>query len=233
VIVEYGRSAESLAKVLSGNLQSWERARPRSSSDRLKPVCDFVILSRQAGSGGSRIANRLGEQIGWPVFDREILHAMSADDQVRERLYAWMDERDAGWLEQVLEYFVAGRFPPHDYLPKLGKAIFALARGAPGIFVGRAADLILPQDQGLRIRIVAPREDRMRGFGLAHSLEKELAAAEVERLDRARAEFVRSHFQREADDSTRYDLVLNTARVSDADAVELMTVAMRLRGFVK
>lgn len=232
MVEKYGRSAAALAKVLSGNFQSWERARTRTGTTRSRAVCDFVTISRQVGSGGAKIVAQLGEKTGWPVFDREVLQAMAGDDTFRERLYAWMDERDTGWLEQMLKWVVAGRFPPQDYVSKLGRAILALARGAPGIFLGRAADLILPQDQGLRVRVNAPLEVRVRNFGLAHSLEEELAAEEVERLGRERADFIQNHFRRDVDDATRYDLAVNTGRVSVEEAVELIVATMRLRGFI-
>ena len=30
-----------------------------------------IALSRQAGAGGTEVARRVGERLGWPVYDRE------------------------------------------------------------------------------------------------------------------------------------------------------------------
>jgi cytidylate kinase len=193
-------------------------------------VRDFVAISRQVGSGGSQIARELAERLDWPLFDKEILHAMAGDDASRERLYEWMDECDRGWIEQMLEFRHAGRFPPQDYVRKLSATVLALSRGAPAVFLGRATDLILPAEHGLRVRVVAPFEERMRRYAERSHVGNDLAREAVTRIDHERGEFVRHHFHRTIDDPVRCDLTLNTARVSVTEAVELVLALLRKRG---
>lgn len=227
-------SDPELDRIVERQLRNWEIARSQRFESEKKgaprEVQEFVTVSRQVGAGGSRFAAALHAAIGWPLFDREILQAMSQDDRSDAALYEWMDERDMGWLEYILDHSVRGRFPPHDYFHKLSKMILAIARGGHAIFLGRAADLILPRDHGLRIWIVAPRERRVSDFAARYDLTPELAGRETDRIERERAQFIRHHFNRPHDDPIRFDLVINMDRIAVDQAVSVVVEALRARG---
>ena len=230
------RSATSLApemeRLVERQLRNWELAR----SQRVEPpfkknsVQEFVAISRQAGSMGCEVARQLAEKLGWPLFDKEILHAMAGEDALRQRLYESMDERDVGWLEQLLTPLAKGGFAMHDYFPVLTRTVLMLARGSTAVFLGRAADLILPRDHGLRIRIVASIENRVKRLAKQLNISEESARHEAHKIDRERSDFVRHHYHIEIDDPARCDLTINTDRVPAEDAVELILSLLGRRG---
>ena len=222
------------AKIVERQMRNWEFARAQqleSEAESRRPeVLDFIAISRTAGSGGHEVATLLGERLNWPVFDHEILQAMAGDDQVRAQLYQKLDERDVSWLEGTLRALIRGEFRKEDYFHRLTETILALARRGYSIFLGRGADLILPRDRGLRIRITASPERRAERFALRSNITGALALAEVERMDRERAEFRRRHFGPHANAATCYDLTVNVDRIRVDEAVELILLALRIRG---
>lgn len=215
-------------------LSNWEFARQQQTTEvsATKPVQDFVAISRQVGSGGSEIAAELAGRLKWPLFDKDVLQQMAGDDTVREGLYRRMDEYDKGWLEQMLEYALSGRFPPQDYVHKLGVTMLTLARGARGVFLGRAADLILPAGQGVRVRVVAPPAERIKRYAAREHMTEIRAREEVARIDAERAMFIRHHFRREIEDPLRSDLTINTARLTVPEATELIIALLRARRII-
>jgi len=221
-----------LRGLVERQLRNWELARsqrlPEPSQQR--PVQEFVTVSREAGSLGAELARRLGERIGWPVFDRQILQSMAGEDELRKWLYEQMDERDIGWIEQTLQFLIGGKYPPADYTRKLTQTILTLARGSRAVFVGRAANLILPENQGLRVRVVAPLEQRLAEIARRNGTDPDKAREELERLDRERREFVQRHFGVDPADPLLYDLVLNLGRVTIDEAVELLVGMLQRRG---
>lgn len=230
------RAKSDLAKLVERQMRNWELARMQRVEPRphaaTPAVGDFVAISRTMASGGSEVALLLGERLGWPVFDREILHAMAGDDEVRARLYAHLDEHDQSWLEDALHWVLEGELRKDDYFCQLTETVLALARQGRAIFLGRAADLILPRDHGLRVRITAPLEQRARAFGAENHVTDALARTEVERIDQQRVDFRRHHFGPHANDDTRYDLVLNLGRFTPAQVVEMLVAALRIRGLI-
>jgi cytidylate kinase len=223
----------TVAKLVEKQMRNWEIARQQRlehERDRQKrQVADFITISRAVGSAGGQVAQRLAERLGWPLFDKEILQHMAGDDHVRARLYEKMDERDTGWLESVLRWLLQGEFRKEDYFHRLSEAVLALSRQGPAIFLGRGVDLILPQKRGLRVRLVAPEEDRIREYARQNQCAEDAARAQIARIEHERAEFVRRCFGKATADPTRFDLLINLGRFSQADAVELILAALRLR----
>ncbi len=223
----------TLARAVEKQMRNWEIARQQRlgiEREEEKPeVQEFVTISRRAGSAGNEIARKLGQRLGWPVFDREILQHMAEDDQVRARLYENMDERDTTWLESVLRWVLHGEFRKEDYFHRLSETVLALARQGPAVFLGRGADLILPKDRGLRVRLFAPEADRVRDFAATHNCDEKTAREQIRALDAEREDFIRNHFGVDPTDMSRFDLIVNVARLSPDQAVEIIAAGLRAR----
>ena len=219
-------------KIVERQMRNWELARRRreaSAQKQRREVEDFLCVSRMAGLEDSSVAGRLGERLDWPVFDREILDVMAGDDELRQRVYRFMDERDLGWWEDALRPLLEPEFARNDYFHQLCRTVLSLARQGHGIFVGRGADRILPQKEGFRVRLVAPRELRIERYAERHGVGRDGARRELQRREKERADFLRHHFGVDADDPTRSDLVVNIGRLSEDQAVEVILAARRIR----
>jgi hypothetical protein len=213
-------------------MRNWELARSQSASRSAvtRPeVEDFITISRQVGVPAEVVAGKLGERLGWPVLGRSVLEAMAGDDGIRHRIYASMDQRDLSWSQSTLYAIFVKDFGRNDYFRRLCETVLSLARKGPGVFVGRGCDRLLPQELGLRVRLIAPAAVRESRFAKERGLEPEKAAREIERVQRERTEFIRHHFEVDADDPERHDLAINLGRVSADDAVEIILAARDAR----
>ena len=178
------------------------------------------------------MARLLSKALGWPVFDKELLRAMAGDDAVREQLYASMDECDMSWLEEALCSLTHEEVPRNNYLHRLMQTVLAIARGANAIFIGRATELILPRNVGLRVRIVAPLKQRIRRYADRREVTMEQAGREIEATDRKRARFAENHFGRLAHDPCRFDMIVNRQHYEPSEVVSLILFVLKLRGIV-
>lgn len=218
-----------VAKLVEKQMRNWQLARAQRLSDapaQRPHVQDFITVSRQVGAGGSEIAARLADRLDWPLFDRDILHVMAGDDRLREQVYASMDEHDLGWVEESFRALMQSEFVRNDYFHQLTRTILALARQGRAIYLGRAADLILPRDRGLRVRIVAPRDMRAISFADRHDISLDKAEQEMDRIERSRADFIRDHFHIDATEQTRHDLIINLYRITPETAVDIVMTAL-------
>lgn len=229
------KSDPAVSRLVDRQMRNMELARQQRLPGPDLPtlqVEDFVCVSRPVGAGGRVVAAELGRRLGWPVFDRELLQAMAGDDNIRARLYTSMDERDLGWLEESVRAVIQTDFVKNDYFHRLTETILSLARQSRAVFLGRAADLILPRDRGLRVRIIASVEKRVENYARQHGLAIEAARHEVRKLDQERAAFLRNHFGVDADVVTRHDLTFNMDCLSTEHVIELILAALRFRGMV-
>ena len=200
-------------KLVERQMRNWELARsqratpPPAERPEVEP---FVAVSRAVGSVGP-----------------------ADDDRIRQQLFASMDERDLGWFEESLRALMHGEFTKNDYFPRLTQTVLAIARQGSTVFVGRAADLILPRHRGLCVRLTVSGEHCVRNYAEQHKINPDQARAEVQRIETERAEFVQRHFKVDAADQNRHDLIVNLEQFTPDQAVELILTALKMRGIVK
>ena len=215
----------AVARIIERQMRTWELVRDRRITawpHQQRDVAEFICISREAGVGACNIGVQLGERLGWPIFDRALLHAMAGDDTVREQVYASMDERDISWCEQVLRPLMQPGFVRDDYFHRLSKTVLSLARQGSGVFIGRGADLILPQHVGLRVRIIAPLVTRIQQIVSRYEMSATDARSKIQQIEQDRATYIRTHFHVDVTDPSRYDLVVNLQRISASRAVDVI-----------
>lgn len=220
------------AKGVQRQMRNWQRAQGQQPDPELyEPgeVTDFITIANMIGSGGAEIGQCLGEKLDWPVYDRQILSAMAGNDEARARFYETLDERAIGWFEETVLTFTQKAFEKNDYFNRLTDTLMLLAGQGPAIFVGRAADLILPKNKGLRVRLIASMDHRVRTFAKRQDVTESEAAKQINRISKDRTNFIRQHFNIDDDDPNRFDLIIHTERFSINQAVDLILSTRQMR----
>lgn len=226
-------NSPSVHRVVERQLRNWEIQREQDPTPKAKlplKVHPYVAISREAGSGAMEIAQLLSTRLGWPLFDKEILEHMSADDAVRKRMYRLMDERDEKWLDDILRPLTLGALAlRNDYFRRLRAAVGTIAAHESAIVLGRGAGLLLPPDAGLHVRFVAPRDVRAARLARRHGLDVTEAARLADQTDKGRLHFLEAHFGPEPHRAERFDLTINTARLDSNQAVEVIVAALKTK----
>lgn len=226
-------SSELMAEAFDRARSQWRRrgeTLEMAPARRAAPAGPFTIaISRETGAGGSKIARAIGEELGWLVYDRELLDEISQQTGVQTELLETLDERRSHWLTNYLEAFGGVRsMGGETYARKVAKTMLALSVHGECIVVGRGAAAVLPPATTLRVRLIASPADRIVRVAEDEGLSEAAARDRVERTDRDRAAFVRQFFHRDVNDVQLYDLVINTSRFSTEQAAGLIVKALRL-----
>jgi cytidylate kinase len=188
----------------------------------------WITLSRQRGTGGDQLAQRIAEKLGWQVFDREIVSAIASHDPAREKLLSRLDEHAANALQDFLGSVLAREAVSRDkYYHHLAKVVWALARQGRAILVGRGANWLLDSSYGLRVRAVAPREFRVQRIAEQRKIDPVLAEKILLQEDEDVAGFIRQMYHREIDDPMGYDIILNLGALGTDAAADAVITAMR------
>ena len=187
----------------------------------------YLLISRQRGSGGDKIAQAAGGRLGWHVFDRQIVDSVASRAHVRQQLILSLDERARTAFEDTFR----SAFEPEDigsanYILYLKQVVLALGHQGDVVLVGRGAQYMLPIECGLRVRIVAPAEWRAKQIAARLKLPIEEARKEIQVSDANRQSFARQYFHQDAGDTLNYDVVINTAEVCIEGAADLVVFAL-------
>lgn len=188
----------------------------------------YLLISREKGAGGSSVAQLAGRRLGWQVFDKEIVDAIAQKANVRRELVESLDERERTTIEDVIEELLRPQpFGTSSYLAHLHEVLLTLGHQGDVVIVGRGAEYVLPSQFGLRVRMVAPVEDRVRRIASREHMSLKAARAEVARSDRERARVIRRQFGQDARDPLNHDVIINTAELTVEDATEVVMTALQ------
>jgi cytidylate kinase len=206
------------------------RSAPASPASPHPAAHPFTIaLSREAGTPDLAVAEELGRRLHWPVYGHELLERIAEDMGLRASLLEGTDERRRrmSWFSESLESLL--QLPPvsHSaYVHRLIEIVIALGVHGECIIVGRGAAHILPPETSVRVRLVAPRKERVGVLARQLGIPAAEAARKVEMLDRERSRFVRDHLLKDTTDPAAYDLVLNAGRFSIGQLAGLVEEAL-------
>src|SRR5262249_55976043 len=155
----------------------------------------------------------LGDCLGWPVYDQELVQRIATEMNLRASLLASVDEKRMSWLEECVGGFASvPSVSESAFVRRLIETILSLGVHGDCIIVGRGAPQILPVETTLRVRLVAALDDRITVMSRELNVSREEAARFIEKTDRERRTFIQDHFQKDPSDPGHYDLVLNSSR---------------------
>lgn len=162
------------------------------------------------------------------MLDRNLVTKILEDHSLSKKIEEFMPEDARFPLSEAFEYLL-GLHPPGWTLREYAKdTIRRLAMNGNVVLVGRAGAIITARLRHvLHVRLVAPREFRIRHCAQFQGISEEQAAQAVRANDDASHHFVRSYFNTNVDDRLHYDLVINTGRIGFEVAAHVICTALQ------
>jgi hypothetical protein len=189
-----------------------------------------IAVSRESGARGGTIGRRVGRKLGWQIYDQEALEYIAQEGTARQDVLATQDAAAGRWAEDRLQQLSrAGLLSATPPLVNLARVILALAAQGQVVFVGRGAGCLLPPASTLKVRVLAPLDDRIAYMSQWLRLTREEAAERVRLRDSRRAAYLQSHFHHDAADIYQYDLALNSSLLGEEVCAELIVQAARAK----
>ncbi len=184
-----------------------------------------ITISREAGSGGTYVAQKAAEVLGYHLADRGTAVAVM-EEYGYSRFEEEFDSRTGFHLERVRSGTERPELRPLvDLLPQIS---VALANHGDVVILGRGSFSVLGGlADVLNVRIQAPFGRRVKWFMEQQGLEQGQAEALVRERDEVRASFVKSWYGARLDDARLFDLVIDTAKVPLDTAVEWLVEMAR------
>lgn len=200
----------------------------------------IVAISNEYGSGALAVARRAARELNYAYVDRQLpvvvskrLHVPREAVDASEDSTPTLGERWIAGLERATpELAQASAEQPLDeeLLAAVRRAVLDYAARGDCVIVGRGAGAILgSRPDVLRVFIYAPREWRIAQVMRTAGIAREPAENEVDRVDRARAAYLRQWYALEFGDLRNYDLCIDAARLSPEQSAATIVAAVRAR----
>jgi len=198
-----------------------------------------VTIEREFGSGGSEIAAKLAELLGWKLWDRELTEEIARLTNCTPEAVEQREWKADPAVYRIFKSFLRGAFegalPPTDRLEMLDarriatvseQAVNHALAGGPCIIVGRGSQHFLRDRKDVfRAFLYASRTSKIHRL-ITHGTPQEKAISDVDTIDGNRAAFIKRYFNLNWPEHHLYDAMFNTER-GDSYVAEMLARCVR------
>jgi len=209
----------------------------------------LVTITRQYASGGSEIGRLVVEQLGggWTLIDNEFVEQVARRAGLSRDEVARREERAPGLLERLArtlavaspEMFVTtGEHPmpvgtEEDTIVKTTERVIEEAASEGRVvLVGRGAQAVLAtRPNALHVYVIASKPFRRQVAIERLGVTPETVERVITETDQQRDQYVKTHYGRDRQDLTQYDIVLNAERLGFEGAAAVIVAEVTRRGW--
>lgn len=208
----------SIEQIIEEQVRRWQiiQTEEKKADERIS----VITISREPGSGGNMLGERLSQQLQFDLFYQEFIHKMAESAHVSVRLLETLDEKGASVLEEWISSLVDKRHLwPDRYLQHLMKIIGTIGKHGRAVIVGRGANFVLPPEKRISLRVISPLETRIRNVSQAFGAAAAEARSRILKTESDRKAFIKKYFNEDIQNPLNYDVIINTEDLSVDDAV--------------
>ncbi|WP_022666002.1 AAA family ATPase [Desulfospira joergensenii] len=215
----------SIHQIIDEQIRRWELGKKESPA--LVQAINVITISRECGSRGQEVAEKLAKKLGFDLFHHEILEAMIETSKNSKALLQTLDEKAMNIVDDIVSALVhEHHLWPDEYSKLLLRILNTIGKHGNAVILGRGGNCALKKCNTLRVRIVAPDAMRREYLQKARDLSPDDARNLMISIDANRTAFVKRYFNSDANDPSNYDLILNTGTLSVDKAVQTIQCAI-------
>ncbi|MBN2254186.1 MAG: cytidylate kinase-like family protein [Deltaproteobacteria bacterium] len=219
----------TIERMIEEQARKWQQATDRRKKKQ-EPTGPVITISREPGSEGHVLAKKIAEELKIDLFDREIIHQVSKSANMSERVVQSLDEKERSILDNWIQFLKTSRwFWGDEYVHHLTKVIGTIHEHGNAVILGRGANMVLPPEETLRLRFVAPFDVRIQNISKEQSISQEKAKQYIYKEESDRKAFVRKYFHTDIDDSVNYDMVINTHYLTHDQIINIVTASLKFK----
>ena len=190
----------------------------------------IIALSREYGSGGHEIAEKLSKRLNLPFYDRNLLDSIALeknvsgiklqqyDEKPRNRLLSRTIRGESNSPEEIIANM------QFDYIKKKAHS------GESFVIVGRCAEHVLKGYEGLiTIFILGDIDARIKRVEDIRDVDAKEAEAIINRHDKKRKSYHNYHCDSRWGDSRGYDVTMNSTRLGVDATIDVLEDYIRRR----
>ncbi|MDE6733609.1 MAG: cytidylate kinase-like family protein [Oscillospiraceae bacterium] len=172
-----------------------------------------ITISRQYGSGGREIGERLAEALGVEFFDNKLLEVAAKDSGIHQSHFEENDEKRSNSLLYLLSTAYGQGGVPFDdslFFAKL-EAIRKIASEESCVIMGRCSDYALKDFSNvLNVFISAPFEARVKRAEEVYGITAKHSADYVKRIDKQRTSYYNYYTDKRWGQPQNYHLCIDS-----------------------
>lgn len=181
----------------------------------------IITISRQMGTGAHQIAQDVAKKLRYTLVDGDKIAELAPRYGLTKDMLERVDEKPPVY-STAEDRLQAARLNTIELI------LLDCVRQGNVILYGRGGQDLLPGlGNVLRVRLIAPFEERVERYAENDWLDPDLAREIIRKSDHQRGGFIHYYFDRDWNDPLGYDLLFNTSRLGSTAIVEAIVSAVR------
>lgn len=186
----------------------------------------MISISREYGTGGHLVAQKIAEDLGLPLLNRNMLEEIAKEKGLGEEHHKQWEEHDEKPKNPLLSRTVKGH--SNSMEENLAQMQFEYLRkkadnGESFVVLGRCSETVLAGRDGLvSVFITGHKEEKIVHVEETYHLSKDEAILKMARHDKSRQAYHNRHSDFKWGDSRNYDMCLNSSRTGIEGAARLI-----------
>lgn len=197
-----------------------------------------ITISRQYGSGGHEVGERLAKELGIPFYDKALIAMAAKQSGFSEDVFAQADERATSSLLYSMvmgNYGFGARIPGVGEMP-INDKLFIIqsdiiknaAKEGPCVIIGRCADYILREFPNcLNVFVHADKAVRVKRIVDKGLCDAKKAPDFITKKDKQRANYYNFYSNKRWEDLGNYSLTIDTSKFTVEQAIDLIIDAAK------
>jgi len=203
---------------------------------------EVVCISSEDGAGAQEAAQLVASRLGFRLIDEDIVTRAAVEAGIDRGVVADVERRKSLLVRLVEGLGTAGMGtgytisaadihghgqPASDELRGLIRSVIEeTAAAGSAVIVAHAASLALAERADvLRVLVTASPQTRERRVAETLGVDQKEASQVLKRSDAGRADYIKRFYGISAELPTHYDLVINTDKLTPADAAQLIVLS--------
>jgi len=216
-------------RIIEEQVKKWETSKERRKGKEEAPL-PVITVAREPGSIVTELVQQIAQELKLDIIDARIINEVAKSVRMSEKVVSYLDEKTRSILDNWILYLGTTRFLLADeYVRHLTKVVGTIGKQGSAIIIGRGANLILPQNETLRVRFIAPREMKIRNIMTEFSLTEEDAKQRIFLKEAERRDSVRKNFKVDIEDPANYDLIINMEFMETENVVGIIKSALKFK----
>jgi cytidylate kinase len=181
----------------------------------------IITISREMGTGAYAIAKELAKRLKYTLVDRAKIEELAPSYGLTPEILDRVDEKPPSYRTAEDRLQAA-------HLVTIELILLDCARKGNVVLYGRGAqDLIEGLRNVLKVRFVAPFEERVEMYAEREWIDPDLAKEMIRKSDHQLGGFIHFYFHRDWNDPLAYDLIYNTTRLPQSVMVDSIIAAAK------
>jgi len=199
-----------------------------------------ITVSREYGSGGREIGEKLAAALGIPYYDKKLIDMTAKQSGLDSELIVGIEESVTKGVSYsaITGAYYAGSIFAYDGAPdsdrifiSQSKVIRALAREGSCVIVGRCADAVLGEAANtMNIFVKASAQSRVERVTEQYGVAREGAHSAIHCVDKVRANYYKHYTGKEWGAMENYDLMVDSGALGIDGCVAVLLEGVKYKG---